>query len=268
MILLDISSLPKSTYYYHNTNKKMKDDNKLIEVIREICDKNKRRYGYRKVVMILKNQYDLTVNHKKVLRIMREHNLLSRVKRKRYNSYKGEKSEIADNILNRDFKSAQINKKWVTDITEFKIRNKRVYLSPIMDLYSSDVISYKVSLSPSVDIVMKMLEDSIEKQENIEGLIIHTDQGFQYQNKRFSNYLKENGIIQSMSRKGNCYDNAVIENFFGILKSEFYYLEDFEDVADFKIKLAEYIEWYNNERISTKLKGMTPASARIHSLNK
>lgn len=197
---------------------------------------------------------------------MKEYNLLSKVKRKKYKSYRGEVGKIADNILKQDFSTSNINQKWVSDITQFRIKDKKVYLSPIMDLHSKDIISYTISESPNVSMVMEMLKAAVESQQDINELIIHTDQGFQYQNKRYSKYLEEKNIQQSMSRKGNCFDNAVIENYFGILKSEFFYRETFEDVEDFKNKLSEYIEYYNNERISTKLKGMTPTEVRNHSL--
>lgn len=264
-ILLEIASLPRSTYYYHLKNKKVKDDSKIIEAIKEICLKHKYRYGYRKVKQGLKRDYNLIVNHKKVLRIMKENDLLSKVKPKKYKSYKGEVGKIADNILQQDFSAEDINQKWVSDITQFRINEKKVYLSPIMDLYSRDIVSYTISESPNVDMVMEMLEKAVKSQKDITKLIIHTDQGFQYQNRRYSKYLEDNNIEQSMSRKGNCFDNAVIENYFGILKSEFYYQETFESVEDFKNKLSEYIEYYNKERISTKLKGMTPIEVRNHS---
>lgn len=196
---------------------------------------------------------------------MKENNLLSKVRRKKYKSYKGDVGKIADNLLKQDFSTDGINKKWVSDITQFRVKDKKVYLSPIMDLYSKDIISYTISESPNVSMVMEMLEKAVEIQQDISELIIHTDQGFQYQNRRYTEYLENKNIRQSMSRKGNCFDNAVIENYFGILKSEFFYREEFDSVADFKIRLVEYIEYYNKERISAKLKGMTPTEVRNHS---
>lgn len=264
-LLLEIASLSRSTYYYHLSNNYSKDDSKIIEAIKEICIKHKFRYGYRRVKIALKQDYNLIVNHKKVLKLMKNNGLLSKVKRKKYRSYKGEVGKIADNLLEQDFSTKKVNQKWVSDITQFRIKDKKVYLSPIMDLYSKDIISYTISESPSVSMVIEMLEEAVESQEDTTNLIIHTDQGFQYQNRRYSQYLKENNIQQSMSRKGNCFDNAVIENYFGILKSEFFYREEFASVEDFKNKLSEYIEYYNKERISIKLKGMTPTEVRNHS---
>ena len=265
-ILLEIASLARSTYYYHKRNKINKDDSKIVKAIKDICLRHKLRYGYRRVTILLKRDYEMIVNHKKVLRIMKEQGLLSKVRKKKYKSYKGEVGVIADNVLERNFIASSLNEKWVSDITQFRVKGKKIYLSPIMDLYNREIISYTVSESPNVPLVMEMLEKAISKQDNIEKLIIHTDQGVQYQSKRYAKFLCDNGIIQSMSRKGNCYDNAVIENYFGILKSEFFYTEEFESIEDFKIKLSEYIKYYNEERISTKLKGMTPTEVRIHFL--
>lgn len=208
-ILLEIASLARSTYYYHNRNKINKDDSKIVETIKDICLRHKLRYGYRRVTIVLKRDYEMIVNHKKVLRIMKEQGLLSKVRKKKYKSYKGEVGIIADNVLERNFIASSLNEKWVSDITQFRVKGKKIYLSPIMDLYNKEIISYTVSELPNVPLVMEMLEKAISKQDNIEKLIIHTDQGVQYQNKRYVEFLSDNGIIQSMSRKGNCYDNAV-----------------------------------------------------------
>ena len=159
-------------------------------------------------------------------------------------------------ILQRNFKADKPNKKWSTDITEFSLFGRKLYLSPIIDLYNGEIISYKVSERPVLKQVTDMVKEAVARIGKTDSLILHSDQGWQYQHKAYRKILKENGIIQSMSRKGNCLDNAVIENFFGLLKSELFYFEKFKSIEDFKEKLDEYIDYYNNRRIKVKLKGL------------
>jgi putative transposase len=172
---------------------------------------------------------------------------------KKYRSYKGTVGKIAPNILDRIFKADKPNEKWVTDITEFKLFGEKLYLSPMLDLFNGEVIT-------------TMLGQALERLTDKNKLLIHSDQGWHYQMKQYSHALKERGITQSMSRKGNCYDNAVIENFFGIMKSEFLYLKEFESIEHFKQELAKYINYYNNKRIKAKLKGLSPVQYRVQTL--
>ena len=170
---------------------------------------------------------------------MKEENLTCKVRAKKYKSYRGQEGKIAKNILNRNFKAEKPNEKWATDVTEFALCNEKIYLSPIIDLYNGEIISYKISKRPVLKQVLDMVEDATRKIKETKGIILHSDQGWQYQNKRYQKLLKEKGIIQSMSRKGNCLDNAVIENFFGLLKSELFYLMNCQSKCDtsFKNKL-------------------------------
>ena len=193
---------------------------------------------------------------------MRELKLLGKRKKKGYKSYRGTVGKIAPNVVGRNFKACDNNKKWVTDITEFKVKGRKLYLSPILDLYSNYIVSYKLSTSPTVKFVSDMLEDAFKNNDIDNNLIIHSDQGFHYQSKVYVSKLKERNIVQSMSRKGNCLDNSVIENFFGILKREMYNGEKFESVENLKLEIDKYIEYYNNERISCKWKGKTPHEVR------
>lgn len=225
--------------------------------------------------MALRLQYGLIINHKTVLGLMNELGLACKIRVKKYRSYKGEEGITVKNLLltktvdkinhrtyyTRNFITTRSDQKWVTDITEFKVCGTKVYLSPLIDLHDKTVLSYQISLTPNLKPVVKMLEDAILKYKP-KNLIIHSDQGWQYQHKRFQNILRENKIAQSMSRKGNCYDNSLAENFFGIVKSEFYYIEKFKSVDDFINRLKEYIDYYCNDRISLKLKGMTPNEYR------
>lgn len=258
--------MAKSTYYaaMKSINK---DDkyNKLKEAIQYICTDNKGRYGYRRVTLELKSK-GFKVNHKVVMKLMREAGLTCKVRIKKYKSYKGVQGKAAPNILQRNFKADKPNKKWATDITEFPLFGKKLYLSPIIDLYNGEIISYKVSEHPVLKQVTDMVKEAVTRIGKTDCLILHSDQGWQYQHKAYRKLLKENGIIQSMSRKGNCLDNAVIENFFGLIKSELFYFEKFKLIEDFREKLDEYIDYYNNRRIKTKLKGLSPVEYRTKSL--
>lgn len=198
---------------------------------------------------------------------MRELGLVCRVRMKKYRSYKGEVGKIAENLLNRDFQAEKPNQKWVTDVTEFNLFGQKLYLSPILDLYSRDLVSYTISEHPVLSMVTSMLNKAFEKIPDGTDLILHSDQGWQYQHKQYQRMLKQKGVRQSMSRKGNCLDNAVIENFFGLLKSELLYLQEFQSMEHFKKELIEYLDYYNNRRIKAKLKGLPPAIHRQQALS-
>ncbi len=267
MAILEVVKMPKSTYYYYL--KKINCKGKYEEIKKEIVTiyhENKGRYGYRRITLELNNRA-YTINHKTVLKLMKELGLQCFVRIKKYRSYKGDVGKIVDNILNREFKVDKPNEKWVTDVTEFKLFGTKIYLSPIIDLFNGEVVSYNISDRPVFNQVMDMLDKAFEKIPHNTNLIFHSDQGWQYQMKQYQVRLKEKGVRQSMSRKGNCYDNSLAENFFGLLKSELLYLQQFDSLEHFKKELIEYIEYYNNKRIKGKLKGMSPVNYRIHSLS-
>ena len=184
------------------------------------------------------------------------------VRMKKYKSYRGNTGEVALNVLNRNFKADKPNEKWVTDVTEFSLFGQKLYLSPILDLYNSEVITYTVQTRPSFDLVGDMLEQALEVLKPEDELILHSDQGWHYQMSKYQKTLKEKNIIQSMSRKGNCLDNAVIENFFGILKTELLYLQEFESIDHFIQELHDYIYYYNNIRMKEKLMDLSPVEYR------
>ena len=235
------------------------------EEITTIYHENRGRYGYRRITAELRKR-KFSVNHKTVQRLMKELGLVCRVRTKKYRSYKGEVGKIAPNLLNRDFHADRPNQKWVTDVTEFSLFGEKLYLSPILDLHSSDLVSYTISDRPVLSMVTTMLNEAFAKIPDGTNLILHSDQGWQYQMYDYQRRLKEKGIRQSMSRKGNCLDNSVMENFFGLLKSELLYLQEFESVEHFKKELIEYLSWYNEKRIKVKLKGLTPLQFRNQSL--
>ena len=184
----------------------------------------------------------------------------------KYKSYRGQVGKTAPDLLRRDFESAKPDRKWVTDITEFSLFGHKLYLSPILDLYSRDIVSYTISDKPAFSMVTEMLNKAFMQVPNDTKLILHSDQGWHYQHKRYQRMLKDKGIRQSMSRKGNCLDNAVIENFFGLLKSELLYLQQFESMEHFKAELVDYLDYYNTRRVKAKLKGLPPALHRLQAL--
>ena len=234
--------------------------------ITAIYHENKGRYGYRRITAELRNR-KLPLNHKTVQRLMKELGLVCRVRMKKYRSYRGEVGKIAPNLLNRDFHADRPNQKWVTDVTEFSLFGEKLYLSPILDLHSSDLVSYTISDRPVLSMVVTMLDKAFEKIADGTNLILHSDQGWQYQHRQYQWMLREKGIRQSMSRRGNYLDNAVMENFFGLLKSELLYLQEFQSMEHFKQALLEYLDYYNNRRIKTKLKGLPPAIHRQQALS-
>ena len=187
------------------------------------------------------------------------------VRIKKYRSYKGQVGKIAPNLIQRNFKADAPNKKWTTDITEFSLFGKKLYLSPILDMYNGEIISYNISEHPVLNQVLDMLNQAFLKIPDDTNLIFHSDQGWQYQHKQYQKRLQEKGIRQSMSRKGSCLDNSVMENFFGLLKSELLYLREFSSVEEFRVELEKYIDYYNNKRIKNKLKGLSPVQYRIQS---
>ena len=264
--MLDIAGLPRSTYYYYT--KKQKEPDKyadLKEEIQAIVSENKGRYGYRRVTQELKNR-GFRRNHKLVMKLMKQMGVSSKVRMKKYHSYKGEVGKIAPNLLERDFHAEKPNQKWVTDVTEFSLFGEKLYLSPILDLCSGDLVSYTIFDRPTLSMVTSMLDKAFEIIPDGTGLILHSDQGWHYQHKKYQRMLEKKGIRQSMSRKGNCLDNAVMENFFGLLKSELLYLQDFDSLNHFKSELVDYLDYYNNRRIKLKLKGLTPAQHRCQTL--
>lgn len=175
--------------------------------------------------------------------------------------------KVAPNLLERNFSTTAPNEKWVTDVTEFSLFGQKLYLSPILDLHSSDIVSYTISDRPVLSMVIDMARQALAVLPRGAAPILHSDQGWQYQHKHYRKLLNDNGIIQSMSRKGNCLDNAVMENFFGILKSELLYLKEFDSIEQFKQELIEYLDYYNNRRIKAKLKGLPPAVHRKQALD-
>lgn len=261
--------MSRSTYYFEIKKKNTVEirDQNIEAAIREIFEKHKSRYGVRRVHKeLLKANY--VVNHKCVQRIMHKACLFGIKPKKRYCSYLGNVGRIADNIINRDFSTKGPLEKWTTDVTQFSFPWGKCYLSPILDMHTNEIISYDLSLHPILEQEMNMINNAIKKFKSLPGLILHSDQGWQYQNPRYRQKLKELGIIQSMSRKGNCYDNCIMESFFGRMKNEMFYgfKDNFKSFKTFSKAVDEYINYYNNERIQQKTKWMPPVKYRLASM--
>ena len=189
-------------------------------------------------------------------------------RKSRYNSYKGTVGKVAKNRLNRKFNTPIRLQKLVTDVTEFKCTgNEKLYLSPILDLYNGEIISFGISNRPTLDFVLEPLNQAIEviKKEAKYRTTIHSDQGWHYQHNQWVKTLKKNKVFQSMSRKATCADNASMENFFGILKQDMYYGEKLVSYEVLKRRIEDYIHWYNNERSKEKLTGLSPVEYRTQS---
>lgn len=266
-LLFKVTEIAKSVYYYWIKRfKKPKKDIDIVKSIKQICKESDYTYGYRRVTQALVNK-GITVNHKKVRRIMKEHQLTCKKfnhKTRKYNSYRGTIGKVARNILKRRFNTDRPYQKVVTDITEFKLLDgTKAYLSPFMDLYSLEILSYRISKRPTIDIVIEPLNELLTMRPQLfYRMTIHSDQGWHYQNRNYIESLKEHDVFQSMSRKGNCLDNASMENFFGLLKQEMYYGKSFETFQELEQSIHKYISFYNNTRIKAKLKGLSPKQYR------
>ena len=263
--MLRLSGLARSTFYYYlkhlNTDKYECEK----QEIQKIYNDNKGRYGYRRITIAMRKK-GYAINHKTVQKLMNSIGLKGKQRKNdKYHSYKGTVGKVADNLLKRDFYAEKPFEKITTDVTQFNVCNDKVYLSPVLDLFSNEVLSYSISTSPNLEQTREMLNGLFEKLPDDATLIFHSDQGWQYQHAEYQRLLAEHNITQSMSRKGNCMDNGAMENFFGRLKVEMFYGEKFESVNAFVDELKKYIDYYNNERISLKLKGMSPVQYRAHS---
>ena len=238
-----------------------------MEAIIYIFNANKGRYGVRRVYRELLNQ-GYNINHKKVQRLMKKLSLKGKRPKEKYHSYMGNVGRIADNLINRDFSASGPDEKWTTDVSQFNLPFGKCYLSPILDMYTNEIISYDLSLHPNYEQIVNMLNEAFRRHPDVSGLIFHSDQGWQYQMRHYTETLKDHGIIQSMSRKGNCYDNCIMETFFGRMKTEMFYghEKEYQTFEQFSKAVEEYINYYNNQRIQKKTKWMPPVLFRKASI--
>lgn len=263
-LVLEKLDLKRSTYYYNLSHPKPDRYADARPLVREAFSRTANGMGYRQVALVLRNERGLRISGKTVLRLMREEGLRCRIRRKKYSSYEGEQGKIACNVLDRDFSADAPMRKLATDVTEFSQPWGKAYLSPVMDMYNNEIVAWSVSERPDmaqVDEMMAMLEPRLDGPA-----LLHSDQGWQYQQKSYQLKLASLGIEQSMSRKATCLDNACMEGFFGHMKDEFYRGRRFESFEAFKAELEEYIDYWNTRRYQVGLKGMTPVQYRGHSI--
>jgi transposase InsO family protein len=273
LILECINSIPnvpqisRSKYYRvtSRTEKDNKNDSLMNEII-SIFYENNGWYGYRRITLEL-NKRGFVVNHKKVKRLMRKMGLYGKTRKRksnRYNSYKGTVGKIAENLVKRDFFATKPNEKVYADISQFNFEDKKIYLHAMRDGFAGDIISYDISFSPSLAQTIKVLNTAVIQYPALKGAIFYTDQGWQYQHYNVQTLLRNNGIKQSMSKKGNCLDNAFMENFFGLMKTEMFYGEEetFSSLEEFIQAMNDYIAYFNSKRIQVKLGGLTPLEYR------
>lgn len=265
-VLLQISGIPRSTYYYRakHLDDKAKKDREILPVIKKIFQENHRKYGYPRVTQELKNR-GYHINKKRVARLMKENHLSASTRKRQYHSYRGQVGKIAPNVLSQDFKTTAPYEKLGTDVTQFITQYGKLFLSPVIDFHTREILAYDLSETANYAQIKRMLNKLVKAHgKHLRGAVLHSDQGWQYQMQQYRDFLRENGMIQSMSRKGNCLDNSPTENFFGRMKTEIYYDQEysFSSLEHLKLVIRDYIEYYNNDRIVSRLK-CSPIRYRI-----
>lgn len=254
--------LPRSTFYYWDNARQEADKHaEAKQHIQAIFDEHKGWYGYRRITYAL-HALGVQLHKNTVRKLMQQLSLKSVQRVKKFRTYRGPVGVIAGNLLNRDFEASRPNEKWVTDVTEFKVGGQKLYFSPVKDLFNGEIIAYAMDTRPVFDMVKSMLKKAMGKLGDDEKPMLHSDQGWHYQMHEFRTMLKDQGIQQSMSRKGNCHDNASMESFFGVLKSECFYTRKFASIDELKKALSAYVRYYNEKRISLRLDGMSPVQYR------
>jgi putative transposase len=262
-LLLKAVGLARSTFFYHRAALAAVDKYASVKTtIKAMYLAHDGTFGYRRMTDAL-HKLGEKINHKTVRRLMGELGMNSLVKIKKYKSYKGEVGRVAPNLLNRKFKAKRAHQKLVTDVTEFKVAGRKLFLSPVMDLFSGEILAYETATRPVYEMVDRMLTKVIARLKPGDKPMLHSDQGWQYQMESYRQKLKDNHIEQSMSRKGNCHDNAAMESFFGLLKSEYFHRKKFSSLEELEAGLAKYIHYYNHDRIKLKLGGLSPVQYRL-----
>ncbi|ENH9931394.1 IS3 family transposase [Escherichia coli] len=260
--LLKAAGLARSTLYYQLSLQKAKDKYADVkQLIASIFHEHRGCYGYRRIHCELQKR-GLKFSGKTVRKLMQQLGLKSPVRLKKYRSYRGNMGLAAENILQRQFKAEAPCEKWVTDITEFRAGGQKLYLSPILDLFNGEIVAWETACRPTEELVKRMLNKGLESLAEGEKPLLHSDQGWHYRIKSYQSALADKGLVQSMSRKGNCLDNAVMENFFGHLKEEMYYRRDYRNVEELENAVNEYITYWNQKRIKLSLGGLSPVEYR------
>ena len=266
--LCKVAGVSRSGYYKYFSSeskdlRKSREDKDILskENVLKAFNFKGRKKGARQIKMVLKDRFNIIYNLKRIRRIMKKYGLLSEVRRRRQWVNLGQQVHKYENLLNRQFRAVRPNEKWVTDISYIHTKEGILYLSMIRDLYDNSIVAYKTASRQTVNLVLDTIRLAMKKEKVAAELQLHSDQGFQYTSQVYFNLTKEYGITPSMSRRGNCYDNALAENFFGIIKSECIYRHKPETFEEVNKMIDDYIYFYNHERIQTKT-GVAPLSLR------
>ncbi|WP_354019955.1 IS3 family transposase [Exiguobacterium sp. PvP048] len=257
--ILSVLNVPKANYYRW-IKESVKAPSVLEKAIIELSKQTKYRNGHRKIKALLQQIYQLKANRNTVQKIMQKHHLQCRIKPKRRWKSQGERIITAPDLIKRDFTASKPNQKWVTDITYIQYGSTTKYLSTIMDLFNNEIIAYKLYEHQQTPLVIDTLKIALENRNYPEGVILHSDQGSVYTSYAFQEFVKRNYLTSSMSRRGNCWDNAVIESFHSNLKSEEFQYVKFNSLRDYEVseRVINYLNYYNEERIQEKLGYLTP----------
>lgn len=270
--LLAAAGLPRSTYYRARSHPPRPTRPELWEKVAEVFSRTANGCGHRQVAMALRAEEDVAIADKTALKIMHEMGISCGIRREsdyhRYNSFKGVVGRAFDNVLDRDFSADEPWQKLGTDVTEFKAPWGRAYFAPAYDFGSKEIVSWSISRSENMAQQKEMLEGLLAKMPEAASPVMHSDMGWQYQHDGYCKTLEEAGIVQSMSRKGNCIDNGATEQVFGHVKDEFFRGRDWGDFESFKSDLDAYIVHWNTRRRQVKLKGLTPVEFRDQALRK
>lgn len=261
--LCKLFRVSRSGYYAFLKRKGTDRDQEAKALIQKVYERYNGVYGYRQIQLFLLQDHGVWMNHKKVLRIMQDLGIRSRIRLKRRCNYAtSEGDRVARNILKRDFKADAPNQKWVTDITQYRVGEKWLYLSAIKDLFNNEIIAYQMSVRNDNELVLRTFQQAWSQQKDVTGLIVHSDQGFQYTSHAYHDMLPKVGARNSMSRRGNCHDNASMESFFSHLKTEGLYPYDIRNMDEAQRKIEDYIRFYNQQRPQRKLNKLPPVEYR------
>jgi len=252
-------NVPRASYYRW-IKESVKAPSVLEKTVIELSKQTKYRNGHRKIKALLQQIYQLKANRNTVQKIMQKHHLQCRIKPKRRWKSQGERIITAPDLIKRDFTASKPNQKWVTDITYIQYGSTTKYLSTIMDLFNNEIVAYKLYEHQQTSLVIDTLKIALENRNYPEGVILHSDQGSVYTSYAFQEFVKRNHLTSSMSRRGNCWDNAVIELFHSNLKSEEFQYVKFNSLRDHEVseRVTNYLNYYNEERIQEKLGYLTP----------
>lgn len=268
--LCDLAGIQRSSYYKWLSRKESDNEafNKaLLPLIRDAYEEKGGILGYRQMTIKLNREHHLNVNHKRIYRLMSILHLKSVCRRKKKNYVHSTPEITAENVLNREFNSNEFGTKWLTDVTEMKYGiQSKAYLSAILDLSDKSIVSFVVGHSNNNELVFRTFDIAHETYSDAKPLF-HSDRGFQYTSKRFKKKLDDAGMTQSMSRVSRCIDNGPMESFWGMMKSEMYYLNKFNTYEDLETAIMEYIDYYNTRRYQKRLNCMTPLEYRQYLLS-